>query len=89
MSQEEKRSFCEYLFVGSPHDARKEKVLLYVVHRIKAGAHLGDVVEEEYVRRNASKEEVDELICDPELVRAVREHMESALEFEGQRSPSR
>ena len=89
MSQEEKRSFWEYLFVGSPHDARKEKVLLYVVHRIKAGAHLGDAVEEEYVRRNASKEEVNELICDPELARVAREHMESALEFEGQRSPSR
>jgi hypothetical protein len=86
---QEKRGLWEHLFVGSPYDARKEKVLLYVVHRVKAGAHLGDAVEEEYVRRNASKDEVNELICDPELVRAARVHMESALEFEAQRSPSR
>jgi hypothetical protein len=46
-------------------------------------------VEEEYVRRNASEEEVNEVICDPELVRAAREHMESALRFEVERSPSR
>jgi hypothetical protein len=39
MSQE-KRSFWEDLFVGSSHDERKEKVLFYVVHRMKAGAHL-------------------------------------------------
>ena len=34
------------------------------------------------MRRNASREEVDEVICDPELVHAAREHIESALEFE-------
>jgi hypothetical protein len=62
---QEKQNFWKYLFLGSPHDARKEKVLYYVVHRIKAGVHLGEAVEEEYVRRNASREEVNELICAP------------------------
>jgi hypothetical protein len=81
MSQAKQGSW-RYLFVGSHHDEREEKLLGYVVHRMKAGAHLADVVEEEYVRRNASKEEVDELIRDPELVHAAREHMESALELE-------
>jgi hypothetical protein len=84
-----KRGFWEYLLVGPPHDERKERILGYVVHRVKAGAHLGDVVEEDYVRRNASREEVDEVICDPELVHAAREHIESALEFEEPRLRSR
>jgi hypothetical protein len=81
MSQAKQGSW-QFLFVGSHHDERKEKLLGYVVHRMKAGAHLGDVVEEEYVRRNASKEEVDDLIRDPELAHAAREHLESALESE-------
>ncbi len=76
------QSFWEYLFVGSPHGEREEKVLQYVVHRIKAGAHLRDVVEEEYVRRNASREEVDEVICNPELVHAARASMESTFNSE-------
>lgn len=82
----EKRGFWEYLLVGSPHDERKELVLEYVIHRVKAGAHLGEVLEEQYVRRHASKEEVDELICNPELVHAAREHLESSLEFEATHS---
>ena len=76
------QSFWEYLLVGSPRDERKEKVLGYVVHRVKAGAHLGDVVEEEYVRRNATKEEVDEVICDPELVHAARVSLGSTFDSE-------
>jgi hypothetical protein len=61
------------------------------VRRLKGGAHLEYVVEEAYVRRNASREEVDEVICNPELVHAAREFMESALVFEEPRlrSPSR
>ena len=72
----EKQSYCEYLFVGSSHDEPEKKVLEYIVHRVKAGAHLKDVVEEDYVLRNASKQEVNELIKDPELVHAARERME-------------
>ena len=47
------------------------------------------VVEEEYVRRNVSADGVDDVICNPELVHAAREHMESALGFEEPRQPSR
>lgn len=74
-----KQTFWEYLFVGSPHGEPEEKVLGYIIHRIKAGAHLKDVVEEDYVRRNASKEEVDEMIMDPVLMHAARERMELAF----------
>lgn len=90
MSRKE-QSFWEYLLVGSPHGEREEKVLQYVVHRVKAGAHLADVLQEEYVRRNASREEVDGVICNPELVHAAREGMELAFGSEGLRpkAPSR
>ncbi|CAN5871504.1 hypothetical protein BH18ACT11_BH18ACT11_00270 [soil metagenome] len=81
----------EYLFVGSSHDEREEKVLHYIMHRIKSGAHLADVVEEEYVRRNASQKKIDEVISNPELVHAARQHMESALKSgePRQQKPSR
>jgi hypothetical protein len=86
-----KQGFWRYLLVGSPHDEHKEMVLEYVIHRLKAGARLGEVLEEEYVRRHASKEDLDELICNPKLVHAARVHLESALELETSqpRSPSR
>lgn len=46
----------------------ENKVLQYVIHRVKVGAHLNDVVEEEYVQRNASQREIEQIIRDPELV---------------------
>jgi hypothetical protein len=51
-----------------------------MVHRVKSGGHLADVVEDEYVRRKATSDEVDAVICDPELVHAAREGMESVFE---------
>lgn len=75
-----KQNLWEHLFVKSAHDEREERVLTYSVHRVKAGAHLRDVVEEDYVRHNASRDEVDQVICNPELVHAAREFMKSALE---------
>ena len=88
---QQRRTTWEYLFVGSPRDQREEKVLSYVLHRMKAGGRLKDVVKEEYVRRNASEEQVDEVICNPELVHAARENMESALKSEAPsvQTPSR
>ena len=75
----EKQTFREYLFVGSSHDEPEKKVLEYIVHRLKAGAHLKDAGGEDYVLRNASKEEVNELVRDPEIVHAARERMELAF----------
>lgn len=41
---------------------------------------IAKAVGDDYVRRNLSPAEVDEVINDPELVRAVRERMESPFE---------
>jgi hypothetical protein len=38
-----------------------------------------DVLEEPYVRRNCSQEEIDEIRSHPELVRACREHLEDTF----------
>lgn len=75
MSEREKRSFWSRLFGVSHPSARERKVLEYIIHRVGDGAHLNDVVQEEYVRRNASDSEVEEICASPELVQSAREHM--------------
>jgi len=59
-----------------PRAEREEKVLRYIVHRLDEEARLRDVLQEPYVRRNCTQEMVDEIIRNPELVHACREHME-------------
>ena len=79
---EEKQTFWEQLFGGSSRDEREEKVLQYVIHRVKVGAHLNDVVEEEYVQRNASQRGIEQIIRDPKLVHEARKRLETAFESE-------
>ena len=58
---------------------RERKVLEYVVHRINQGVDLVDVVGEEYVRRNASGREIDDILSNPRIVEAARETMQEAF----------
>ena len=67
-------------FFGDPSRAeREEKVLRYIIHRMNEDADLHEVLQEEYVQRNCSQAEIDEIINDPELVHAAREHMEQVF----------
>jgi hypothetical protein len=71
--------FWERLMFGREHGPRaerEEKVLRYIVHRLDEEARLHDVLQETYVRRNCTQEMVDEIIRNPELVHACREHLE-------------
>ena len=68
-----RESFWKRLFGGSRTSAREEKVLQYIIHRVEEGAKLQEVVQEEYVRRNATSEEVKEICSNPRLVVAARE----------------
>jgi hypothetical protein len=71
--------FWEQLMFGREHGPRaerEEKVLRYIVHRLDEEARLHDVLQETYVRRNCTQEMVDEIIRNPELVHACREHLE-------------
>ena len=73
------QSFWERMMFGpvhGPRAAREEKVLRYIIHRLDEEAHLHDVLRETYVRRNCTQEMIDEIIRNPELVHACREHLE-------------
>jgi hypothetical protein len=74
----ERRSFWQRLFGGrgtSSLSQRQEKVLQYIIGRINEGAPLPEVLQEEYVRRNSSQAELEQIIRSPELIGAAREQL--------------
>ena len=72
---EQKRSFWDRLFGTNNRSGRQDKVLEYVIHRIQDGANLGEVLQEEYVRRNATTEEVQRILENPRLIEAAGEQL--------------
>jgi hypothetical protein len=76
MPEERKRSFWDRLLGRSEHSPREERIIEYITHRLGEGASLQEVILEEYVRRNASPSEIEDICSRPELVQAAREHME-------------
>ncbi|MDP9480737.1 MAG: hypothetical protein M3R38_34595 [Actinomycetota bacterium] len=54
--------------------------MAYVVHRLNAGAHLEEVLREEYVVRNSTHGERDELLRDPRLSQKVRKGLKQYFE---------
>ena len=80
---EQNQSFWAKLFFGDSHDNEREtKVREYIVHRVRKGAHLRDVLHEEYVRRNASNDEVEEILADPALIEATHEQLRNDFSSE-------
>lgn len=75
----EGRPLWKKIFGNPGGQEREEKVLAYIANRLQNGASLREALGEDYVRRNLSRAEVDEVIKDPELLRAVRGHMESTF----------
>lgn len=73
---EERRSFWSRLFGGSRRPVRLERVLEYIVYRLSQGARLEEVVGEEYVRRQATVEELGRMLDDPRIVESARERMQ-------------
>lgn len=66
---------------GNPGGQEQEdKALAYIARRLQDGVGLEEAVREDYVRRNLSQDEVDEVLVDPDLLRTVRERMESDFE---------
>ena len=73
---EERHSFLHSIFFGNGTGTERErKAFEYVCHRVGDGAHLRDVVQEEYVRRNATAYEVQDLLENPRLVETAHEKM--------------
>lgn len=87
MSEEKKGFWARLLGRGGP-SAREQRVLEYIVHRVNEGANLQDVLEEEYVRRNASRAEIDEIASNPQVVEAARESMQEEFKS-GELDPDR
>ena len=77
---QEKRSFWQRLFNTNKRSAREERVIGYIMHRIAEGASLREVTQEEYVRRNASPAEVEEILHNPKLLESAHEHMREDFE---------
>jgi hypothetical protein len=61
---------------------RQEKVLHYIIARINEGAPLQEVLQEEYVRRNCSQPEIEQIIRSPELIGAAREQLGESFSSE-------
>jgi hypothetical protein len=79
MSEENESGLRELLF-GDDHSETHEKVLSYMSHRLKEGAHLRDVLEEEYVVRNTTLTERRRILTDPRLAQQYREDVEQYFE---------
>jgi len=75
----EKKSFWARIFGGSTSSAREEKVLDYIVHRMSEDANLHDIVEEEYVKRNATRSQIDDILSNPRIVEAAHERLQDAF----------
>lgn len=75
----EKKSFWARIFGGSTTSAREEKVLDYIVHRMSEDANLHDIVEEEYVKRNATRSQIDDILSNPRIIEAAHERLQDAF----------
>ncbi len=80
MSEENESGLRGLLFGGGGQWESEDKVLEYVAHRLKDGAHLRDVLEEEYVVRNTTRTQRNEILTDPRLIQQDREGLEQEFE---------
>jgi predicted RNA binding protein with dsRBD fold (UPF0201 family) len=74
----EQRSFWQRFFGRrgtSSLSQHQQKVLQYILGRMNEGAPLQEVLQEEYVRRNCSRSELEQIIRSPELIGAAREQL--------------
>ena len=82
----ERRSFWQRLFGGedaSSLSQRQQKVMRYLIERMdKGGAPLQEALQEDYVRRNLSRDEVRQIVGHPEFVQAARERLGDAFRSE-------
>lgn len=74
----ERRSFWQRLFGGAEASLsqRQQKVMRYLIDRMDKGdVPLQQALQEDYVRRNLSGEEVRQIVSHPEFVQAARERL--------------
>ena len=62
--------------------ARQDKVLQYIIQRINQDVPIQEVLREEYVRRNTSRAELEEIMSSPELIEDARERLGESFRSE-------
>jgi hypothetical protein len=85
---EEKQSFWARLFSSPRQSTREQKVLEYIIHRMDDGLSLQEAADEQYVRRNLSRTQIEDIKSDPRLVETARERMQEAFRS-GELDPKR
>lgn len=86
----DRRSIWSWAFSSSGGSEKERRVLEYVIHRMNEDARLQDVVEEEYVRRNLTRAQIDDIVSNPRLLESVHERLQQAFksgELDPNRSP--
>ena len=78
---EQDKSFFDRL-LSSDGYSEEDKVREYISHRIRNGANLREVLQEEYVLRNTTQTEREEIVRDPRVVRQSREGLNQYFESE-------
>ena len=73
---EKRQSFWDRVFNLNYNSEHEELVLEYIIHRLGDMVPLEDIVKEQYVRRKASPEDVEDIVDNPRLIEAARKQME-------------
>jgi hypothetical protein len=71
----ERPSFWQRLFGGAGSSSlspRQQKVSDYILGRMENDVPLQQVLREDYVRRNCSKAEVEQIVSSPEFIETAR-----------------
>ena len=81
----EQPSFWQRIFGGargSSLSQRQERVLEYMIGRLDKHVPLQEVIREDYVRRNCSRQEVEQIISTPAFVQAARARLGESFRSE-------
>ena len=81
----EQPSFWQRIFGGargSSLNQRQERVLGYMIGRLDKHVPLQEVIREDYVRRNCSGQEVEQIVSTPEFVQAARARLGESFRSE-------
>ncbi len=81
----ERPSFWQRLFGrtgGSSLSPRQQKVSDYMISRLEEEVPLREVIREDYVRRNCSQAEVEQIVSTPEFIERARERLGESFRSE-------
>jgi hypothetical protein len=81
----ERPSFWQRLFGGAGSSSlspRQQKVSDYIIGRMEKDVPLQQVLREDYVRRNCSQAEVEQIISTPEFIETARERLGESFRSE-------